>query len=97
MDQDEFVIFAELKRDLFASILQSLQEFFADIQYGRQGDDWIWVHVSDEKIEIDSFFSMELEVKGKRSQSAVVKDILGKIPADAVIEVFEPPKADLTR
>ena len=97
MDQDEFVIFAELKRDRFESILQSLQKSFANIQYGRQGDDWIWVHVAGDKIEIDSFFSMELEVKGKRGRWAVAKEILGRIDADDVIVLFNPPKVDLTR
>jgi hypothetical protein len=97
MDQDEFVIFAELNRDRFESILQNLQKSFAHIQYGRQGDDWIWVHVANDKIEIDSFFSMNLEVKGKRGRLAIAKDILSKIDADDVIAVFNPPKVDLTR
>jgi hypothetical protein len=39
MNQDEFVIFAELYRDNFDEILQSLGEQFKDIQSGRQGDD----------------------------------------------------------
>jgi hypothetical protein len=97
MDRDEFVIFAELNRDRFASILQSLQKSFADIQYGRQGDDWIWVNFSDERIEIDSFFSMNLEVKGKRNQSVFAKNVLSKIHTGDVIEVFDPPKVDLTK
>lgn len=63
-DQDEFVIFAELHRDKFDEILQSLTGPFKDIQFGSQGDDWIWIHLGDDKIEIDSFYSMELDVKG---------------------------------
>lgn len=97
MNQDEFVIFAELNRDKFDSILKSLQKHFSDIQFGRQGDDWIWIHFSGEKIEIDSFYSMNLELKGKRKQYAIAKEILSKIEKDCLLQVFDPPKEDLTR
>jgi hypothetical protein len=97
MNQDEFVIFAELKREKFEEILQTLQSHFDNIQFGRQGDDWIWVHFSDEKIEIDSFYSMNLEVKGKRKLYSIAKEILSRLDKDCILEVFDPPKVDLTR
>jgi len=97
MNQDDFVIFAELDRDKFDEILQSLTERFKDIQSGRQGDDWIWIHVGDDKIEIDSFFSMQLEVKGKYKQQATATQILQYLKDNWVIQVFDPPKIDLTR
>ena len=45
IDHDDFVIFAELYRDDFDEILRTLQEHFENIEYGRQGDDWIWIHL----------------------------------------------------
>ena len=45
MAQEEFVIFAEIRRDHFDEILQSLIGQFKDIESGRQGDDWIWIHL----------------------------------------------------
>ena len=97
MDQDEFVIFAELNRDKFDEILQSLTGQFKDIQSGRQGDDWIWIHLGNDKIEIDSFYSMELEVKGKRKHYTVAKQVLKKMDHSWIIQVFDPPKIDMTR
>jgi hypothetical protein len=97
-NQDEFVIFAELYRDNFDEILQSLTDQFKDIQSGRQGDDWIWIHLTeDDKIEIDSFFSMQLEVKGKYKHQATATQILQNMEDNWVIQVFDPPKIDLTR
>jgi len=96
-NQDDFVIFAELNRDRFDEILHTLMEYFKDIQSGRQGDDWIWIHVGDDKIEIDSFFSMQLEVKGKYKQQATATQILQNMEDNWVIQVFDPPKIDLTR
>jgi hypothetical protein len=97
MEQDEFFIFAELKRDRFDDILDRLLAHYADVRFGRQGDDWIWVHVEDDRIEIDSFTSEQLEVKGKRKHSKTVQDILRFIEKEWILNRFNPPKKDLTR
>jgi hypothetical protein len=97
MNQDEFVIFAELYRDHFDEILGSLTGQFKDIQSGRQGDDWIWIHLGDDKIEIDSFYSMELEVKGKRKHYMTAMQVIQKMDTSWIIQVFDPLKIDMTR
>lgn len=97
MNQDDFVIFAELNRDHFDEILQTLQKRFEYIEHGRQGDDWIWVHLENDKLEIDSFYSMNLEVKGRYEHTPVVGQILQALKDDWILQVFDPPKFDLTR
>jgi len=97
MKQDEFVIFAELNREKFEDILDRLMKYYPSIQFGRQGDDWIWVHVEDDKIEIDSFHSKQLEVKGRQKHSKTVKHILQVIEKEWILKRFDPPKADSTR
>lgn len=98
IDQNEFVLFAELNRDHFDEILQSLTEQFEDIQSGRQGDDWIWIHLDDDKIEIDSFYSINnLDIKGKYKHYSVAKQVLQNIKKDWIIKIFDPPKPDPTR
>lgn len=97
MDQDEFVIFAELKREKFEEILQILKEHFKNIDHGRQSDDYIWIHFSEGKIEIDSFYSMNLEVKGKRKQYTTAMQMLNHMDDDWILQRFDPPKIDMTR
>ena len=97
MNQDDYFIFAELNREWFDEILQTLMKHFKDIQSGRQGDDWIWIHLADDKIEIDSFYSMNLEVKGKLGHLPVVSQILAQLQKDCILKVFDPPKIDTTR
>ena len=97
MNQDEFVIFAELSRDHFDEILQSLMGQFKNIQSGRQGDDWIWIHLGEDRIEIDSFYSMELEVKGKRKHYTTAMQAIQTLDDRCILQVFDPPKIDLTR
>ncbi len=97
MNPDDYFIFAELNRERFDEILQTLMEHFKDIQSGRQGDDWIWIQLADDKIEIDSFYSMNLEIKGKPGHLPVVRQLLAQLQADDILEIFDPPKIDLTR
>lgn len=97
MAQDDFVIFAELKREKFEDILDRLAKYFQNIQFGRQGDDWIWIHVEDDRIEIDSFFSEQLEVKGRLKHSKAVREILKFMEKEWILKRFDPPKEDLTR
>ena len=98
LDSDDFVIFAELRRDNFDEIVRSVMEQFKDIQSGSQGDDWIWLHLSDDdKIEIDSFFSMQLEVKGKYKYLETVHKVTQLLNKNWIIQVFDPPKIDTTR
>ena len=96
MNQEDFLIFAELNRDKFDEILQALLKRFENVEYGRQGDDWIWIHLEGDKIEIDSFFSMNLEVKGKYEHLPVVRQILQGMSDDWIIQIFDPPKIDMT-
>lgn len=97
MKQDEFVIFAELDREKFEDILERLMKFFQMVQFCRQGDDWIWVHFPDGKIDIDTFTSEHLQVKGKKSQQKSAKEILDYLERDWILKKFNPPQADLTR
>lgn len=97
MNQDDFVIFAELNRDHFDEILQSLMGQFKNVQSGRQGDDWIWLQLGEDRIEIDSFYSMELEVKGKRKHYMAAMQAIQNMDKSWILQVFDPPKVDLTR
>lgn len=97
MEQDDFFIFAELNRERFEDILDRVMKHFQNIQFGRQGDDWIWIHTDDGRIEIDSFFSEQLEIKGGRKHANTIKHILGIVEKDWILKRFDPPKEDLTR
>ncbi|WLT40611.1 hypothetical protein NON20_25595 (plasmid) [Synechocystis sp. B12] len=97
MEQNEWVIFAELRRSDFELIVSILSDHFPCLEWGSQGDDWIWIYHRDYKLEIDSFSSMELEVKGPRKAYGLVQEILHLLPPSVFIDVFECPKLDFTR
>ncbi len=95
--QDEYVIFAELKRDHFDDIRQEVEKRDTKIQYGYQGGVCLWLHYSDGKIEIDSFYSLHLEIKGRKRKKDLAYEILSCMQPEWIITTFNPPKIDLTR
>lgn len=97
MDQEEFFVYAELSRERFEDILDRLMTQFQNIQFGRQGDDWIWVHTRDGRIEIDSFHSMQLELRGTRKHSSAIRRILESVEREWILKRFDPPRKDSTR
>jgi hypothetical protein len=97
MNQNEGVIFAELRRSDFELIVSILSDYFPRLEWGSQCDDWLWVYHRDYKLEIDSFSSMELEMKGPRKSYGLAQEILGRLPSSTLLCVFETPKLDLTR
>jgi hypothetical protein len=96
MDQNEKVIFAELRREFFELIVETLRKQFPDLKHGSQGDDWIWIERHGMKIEIDSFYSSELEVKGPRRAYGLVKEIMHLMSDEWILKKYDKPKVDLT-
>ena len=97
MNPDDFVIFAELNRDHFDEIVLALSEHFENIEHGSQGDDWIWIHLGEDRIEIDSFYSMNLEFKGRYEHLSLIRKLLQTMSDAWILQVFDPPKMDMTR
>lgn len=97
MDQNEQVIFAVLERKHFDAIVAALARHFGEIEYGSQGDDWIWIERRDVRIAIDSFFSMQLDVKGPRRGYGLAQEILSLMKPEWIETVYAPPITDPTQ
>ena len=96
MNQNEQVIFAELRRSDFEIIVSILSARFRRMIWGPQGDDWIWIFSKGYKLEIDSFYSLHLDVRGLRRSYGLVRKILCSLPPSTIIKEFEILKRDLT-
>jgi hypothetical protein len=97
MEQNEWIIFAELRRSNFEWIVSILSDHFPRLEWSSQCDDWLWIYRRDYKLEIDSFSSMELEVKGPRKAYSLAQEVLHLSPPSVFIDVFECPRFDFTR
>ncbi|GAA3542192.1 hypothetical protein GCM10022394_22710 [Zobellella aerophila] len=94
MVQNEYVIFGELGPEAFEQIVVRLDRRFGHLQYGRQGDGWIWINYAHDRIEIDIFGAMVLEVKGRRWDYGVAREVFQQLDGAWIRRIFMPPRLD---
>ncbi len=92
------MIFAELEypehySDFHDELVEFIQLTFPDIQYGHQGDSWIWITDSKEKVEIDTFTSMKHQIKSAHDGNLVQK-VMATLSAKYKLRVYETPELE---
>ncbi len=85
------MIFAEFKEDpSFDEMVNHIKTEFKNIQYGQQGDSWIWIWGDSKKVEIDTFTSFSFQVKASETSSRV-KEVLKHLQEKYQIEIYKEP------
>ncbi|MGY6275726.1 hypothetical protein [Methylomonas sp. MgM2] len=92
------MIFAELEypehySDFHDELVEFIQSIFPDIQYGHQGDSWIWITDGKDKVEIDTFTSMKHQIKSAHN-GLLVQKVMGVLSAKYKVRVFEIPEPE---
>ena len=93
------MVFAELRYEghydyQHDNIVNCLQEAFPDLQSGHQGDSWIWVGDEDNRVSIDTFYSMTHQVKAASPDNALLGLVLNRLQSSFELEIFENPQAE---
>jgi hypothetical protein len=70
--------YPETYEDMHDGLVAFVKARFSKIDFGLQGDSWIWIFLGDDKVAIDTFSSMKHLIKASRPGSHV----------DAVIEAL---------
>lgn len=47
----------------YDELLSYLRNNFSNVKSGLQGDAWIWIEQDDQKVALDTFYSMKFEIK----------------------------------
>lgn len=92
------MIFAELEypldySDFHDELVDYLTACFPEIQYGLQGDSWIWITDGDEKVEVDTFTSMKHQIKSAHDGKFVQK-VMATLSARYKLRVYEIPELE---
>jgi hypothetical protein len=97
MERDDHsqMIFAEFQyaddyADMHPRIVELMEERFSKVQSGLQGDSWIWITDSDEKVAIDTFSSMRHQVKSY-SAGPLVQRVIDALRVKFDVKVLDPP------
>ena len=93
------MIFAELQyeqdySDVHFELVEFMKNKFPEIQYGLQGDSWIWVFHGDEKVAIDTFSSMKHQVKSESSKGDLVKLVIATLSDRYTLTEYDEPELE---
>lgn len=89
------MIFAELQvpqpcSDIHAELHTCLAEVFPRVEHGLQGDSWLWVWEGDERVAVDTFTSMQHQVKAPKA-TPLLRRVLEVLARRYRLQRFDPP------
>lgn len=92
------MIFAELEYpqhydELHQPLVALLESHFDTIESGQQGDSWIWIFDGDEKVEIDTFYSMKHQVKAAHN-GPLVQQVIKLLEGRFSLRRYQQPEPE---
>ena len=75
-------------------LVKQLAAEFADVEDGLQGDSWIGINENGEKVSVDSFTSMQHEVKAANKNSALAPRVIKVLERFYNVTVHVPPQPE---
>ena len=76
--------------DFYDDLLGYVTANFANVESGVQGDAWIWITQNNQKVSLDTFYSMQFEINSDSHNEllqAVIKTLSAKYP----ISIYDMP------
>lgn len=94
------MIFAEMQYDkhyseIHADLVKFVQMHFSTVQFGLQGDSWIWIFNGSDKVEIDTFSSMRHQVKCASADSQLVTIVIEKLLTKYKLHIYPEPELEV--
>jgi hypothetical protein len=89
------MIFAELQypqqySEVHAELQACLASGFSRVEDGLQSDSWVWVREGKERVTVDTFTSMQHQVKAAQP-SPLVQQVLEVLERRFRLQRFDPP------
>ena len=77
--------------DQHRAIVACLVKEFPDLQNGHQGDSWIWIGEENNRISIDTFYSMTHQVKAADPDNPLLGQVLRQLQSVFEVEILDIP------
>lgn len=92
------MIFAELEYECHYGVVHDdlvllLKENFSAVESGHQGDSWIWVFDAENKVAIETFYSMKHQVKSD-IDGPHVQQVITVLKSRFQLNIKEPPELE---
>ena len=89
------MIFAELRypqhyADVHTELHACLAAAFAQVEQGLQGDSYVWVLEGDQRVAVDTFTSLQHQVKAAAA-GPLVQRVMAVLERRYALQRFDPP------
>jgi len=93
------MIFADIKYEQHYSyvhddLVRVLASEFSTLEHGLQGDSWIWIYEDDEKVEIDTFYSMKHQIKSSVQNGNLVQKVIKAVSSEFEVDKYHSPEPE---
>ena len=78
----------------FKELVHLLQSQFAQVQWGSQCDDWIWITHGTMKVAIDNFWSQSLQIKAAPASKPLLDRVIQAIDEHYRLAIIDPPELE---
>ena len=77
--------------DFYAELLEFIKAHFNNVESGLQGDAYIWISAGSEKVSLDTFTSMNFEIKANALSSTLVELVIETIQKQYIVRRYGEP------
>ena len=93
------MIYAELTypshySDEHDGLVAALAAAFDHLESGLQGDSWIWIFDGDNKVAVDTFTSMQHQVKSSAPDDSLARKVIEVLAAEYELMVYPKPELE---
>lgn len=85
-----FAFIDRRETEFYYELLDYLKQHFSEIESGIQCDAWIWIFQDNQKVAIDTFDSMEFEIKSDKMNPLLLK-VIEVLQENYRVHVFSEP------
>lgn len=75
-------------------LVEYLEQRFAQVQSGLQGDSWVWIFEGDDRVAIDTFYSMKHQVKATQGARTLAHRVIAHLAGRYELVVPDPPQPE---
>lgn len=88
------IVHSEHYYDVFPELLELIKSEFDVVESGVQGDAWIWIVENSEKVAIDSFTSMRLQLKSEKSGGVLLEKVISVLQNKYKLYLYQEPEIE---
>jgi hypothetical protein len=86
------MIFSQDYSELHFELVEYLSLKFEKIEHGLQGDSWIWILNKDDKVAIDTFYSMQHQIKSSNKTNKLVNSVIEHLQQKYQLKTYPKPE-----